>query len=166
MYIYDKPFKMIARPFLLFTIATTFLNIHLKAQNRSREFEISLPETKAGGSLYNKISFLDSREDSSQMGIIQTGAFNRKATVVAKTPLPVQLNELMAALVDSTAKDGELLFQLRQLSFAEETGAVSKKGYFFFRAMLYAKDGKSYITLAAIDTAVILKSSLDVTKGI
>jgi hypothetical protein len=155
---------MKARPFLLFTIATAFFSIHLKAQQHNREFEISLPETTTG-SLYNKISFLDSREDSSQMGVIQTGAFNRKAAVIAKTPLSVQLNKLMTALVDSTAKEGELLFQLRQLSFAEVTGAVSEKGYFFFRATLYAKAGESYIALAAIDTAVILKS-FDVTKGI
>ena len=165
LHIYHKPYKMISKPLLLVTIAISVVNFHLKAQH-NREFEISLPETKATGSLYNKISFLDSREDSSQMGILQTGAFNRKAAVVTKTPLPVQLNKLMSALVDSTAKDGELLFQLRQLSFAEVTGAMSEKGYFFFRAILYAKAGQSYTMLASIDTAIIIKSSLDVTKGI
>lgn len=157
---------MPARPFFLLTIAIAFVNMHLSAQQHNREFEISLPETKTTGSLYNKISFIDAREDSSQMGIIQTGAFNRKAAVVAKTALPVQLSKLMDALVDSTAKDGELVFQLRQLSFAEVTGAFSEKGYFFFRVMLYAKTDQGYAPLAAIDTAIVIKSSWDVSKGI
>jgi hypothetical protein len=138
----------------------------VNAQNHNREFEISLPETKISGSFYNKIIFLDVRTDTTQMGIVQTGALNRKANVVAKMPLALQLNELMHALVDSTAKDGELFFQLRQLSFAEITGAVSEKGYFYFRAKLYVKSGSNYIPLSEIDTAIILKSSWDVTKGL
>jgi len=157
---------MIARLMLPLAVITVFISTPLKAQNHSREFEISLPETKAYGSLYNKIVLVESREDSTQMGILQTGAFNRKATVVTKTPLATQLNTLMAALVDGKAKDGEMVFQLRQLSFAEVTGSMSEKGYFFFRAQLYSKIGQGYYKLASIDTAIILKSSWDVTKGI
>ncbi len=157
---------MIARFFLFFALLICSASINLNAQNHSREFEISLPETKVANSLYNKISFLDSRDDTTQMGIIQTGAFNRKTNVIVKKPFAAQLNNLMTSLIDNSAKGGELLFQLRQLSFAEITGAVSEKGYSFFRAMLYKKVADRYSLLSFIDTAVILKSSWDVTRGI
>lgn len=156
---------MMKKLFHFFT-AIIFTSSSLIAQNHNREFEVSLPETKISGSFYNRLIFFDARTDTTQMGIVQTGAFNRKTNVIAKTPLRLQLNILMNALVDNTAKDGELLLQLRQISFAEITGAVSEKGYFYFRANLYAKSGQNYRPLADIDTAIILKSSWDVTRGL
>ena len=151
---------------LLFTAIIVFVKISAFAQNHNRKFEIGLPETKISGSYYNRIIFLDSRKDTTQIGIVQTGAFNRKANVIAKTPLALQFNALMNALIDSTAKEGELVLQLRQLSFAEITGAVSEKGYFHFRTNLYVKSGESYRPLNNIDTVIILKSSWDVTNGL
>lgn len=151
---------------LLFTAIIVFIKISAFAQNHNRKFEISLPEIKISGSYYNRIIFLDSRKDTSQIGVVQTGAFNRKANVITKTPLAFQFNALMNALVDSTAKEGELVLQLRQLSFAEITGAVSEKGYFHFRTNLYVKSGEGYKPLSNIDTVIILKSSWDVTSGL
>jgi hypothetical protein len=151
--------------FLLLLFSAPIIHL-VQAQNHNREFEIGMPETKVPGSVYNKISFIDSRTDTTQMGIVQTGAFNRKAHVVAKRPLAQQLHTLMESLVDSAAGQGELLLQLRQCSFAEVTGSVSEKGYFFFRAMLYAKQATGWLPLASIDTALILTSSWDVTKGL
>ncbi len=38
-------------------------------------FEIELPEQKIANSLYNNIEYIDSRYDTSNMGIVQLGAF-------------------------------------------------------------------------------------------
>jgi hypothetical protein len=137
-----------------------------KAQSRSEGFELILPEQKVQNSLYNAIKYLDSRYDTTQMGIVQLGAFNKKAKVVAKTPIATQLTGVLNSLVDTTrAKEGELLFQLRQLSFAEITGATSEKGYCYLKAALYANTGSAYHKLSSIDTVIYIKS-MDVTKAL
>ncbi|MFT3679973.1 MAG: hypothetical protein QM791_06850 [Ferruginibacter sp.] len=148
--------------FLIIILAANFKSI---SQGRTYDFEISLPETKIPNSLYNKINFLDSREDTSQMGIVQLGAFNKKATVVLKTPFSQQLTTVLNALIDSTSKDGELLLQLRQLSFAEVTGAMSEKGYCYVRAVLYARENDGYKRAGAVDTVILVKA-MDVTKAL
>src|SRR4030095_15995724 len=102
---------------------------HTYAQRTTEDFNITLPEQKVSNSLYKTISFLDSRTDTTNMGAVQLGAFNRQARVVPKVHISNQLVNVLNALNDSTAKDGELLFQLRQLSFAEITGALNEKGY-------------------------------------
>jgi hypothetical protein len=109
--------------FPLFTVAQLF------SQSRTEDFEIGSPELKVSNSLYTTIQYVDSRYDTTSMGIVQLGAFNRKARVVPKIPFATQLTNTVHALIDNTAKDGELLFQFRQFNFAEVTGAVSEKGY-------------------------------------
>lgn len=98
------------------------------------------------------------------MGIVQVGLMNAKARVIPKTPFPVQLNSLINSLTDPTAKDGKLLLQLQHFNFAEVTGSFSEKGYFYFRANLYADSNGRYRTIASIDTLVVT-SGMDVTKS-
>lgn len=138
--------------------------INLYAQNK-QEFELSPPEVKVKNSLYNSIKLLDCRSDTTNIGFVQTGLFNRKATVVAKKPLAQQFSILLNSLTDSTAKHGELLLQLRQLGFAEVTGSVSEKGYCYFNAQLYSKKAGQYQLTSAIDTVVLVKA-MDVTNGL
>ncbi|MCC6288175.1 MAG: hypothetical protein IT249_09845 [Chitinophagaceae bacterium] len=134
------------------------------AQKAVKNFELNLPEQKISHSLYNTIEYIDSRSDTSNMGIVQTGAFNKKARVVPATPFNLQLQKLMDALTDnSTSGKGVLLFQLRQLSFAEITGAMSEKGYCYLRAALYEKQHEGYSYINSIDTILVIKS-MDVTK--
>jgi hypothetical protein len=135
----------------------------IAAQNKIEYFELKLPEQKIAGSLYNNISLLDARRDTSSFGIVQVGAFNAKAKVISKNNFGQQLQTVLAAMADSVAGTGKLLLQLRQFSFAEMTGAMSEKGYCFVRANLYAVTGNSYKLINAIDT-VIAFSSMDVTK--
>src|ERR1700743_257433 len=103
----------------LLLVVIMFSVLHSTAQKRTEEFELALPETKVTGSLYNSIILVDKRDDTSSLGIVQKGAFNAKAKVVAVTPLSDQLSKLVTALNDSTAKNGELVFLLQALSFAE-----------------------------------------------
>jgi hypothetical protein len=72
---------------------------------------------------------------------------------------------VMKALIDETAKDGELLLLLRQFSLAEITGALSEKGYCYLRAVLFGPDNGQYLKLAAVDTVIVI-SSFDVTKAL
>ena len=147
-----------------------FLNILLataaaRAQSATETFAITLPSTKVAGSLYKTVRLVDVRPDKEQLGIVQLGAFNRKAKVITETPLDEQLSGVMTALTDSTAGDGELFLLLRQLSFAEVTGAMSERGYCHFRAVLFAKTGDSFQKLDRVDTVITVKS-MDVTKGL
>ena len=113
--------------------------------------------------MYNTIQYLDSRQDTTNMGIVQLGVFNNKARVVPRIPFSRQLTILLNALTDSTAQNGRLLLQLKQLNFAEVTGSMSEKGYFYFRANLYADSNGAYQRIATIDTLTTV-SGMDVTK--
>jgi hypothetical protein len=133
------------------------------AQAKTEAYQISLPVSRISGSFYNNIHLMDIRDDSVSLGIVQKGAFNKRATVVAETPLATQFSNVLNALADNTAKEGELLLLLRQLSFAEITKAMSELGYCHFRAVLFAKVGEGYSKLETIDTVVVIKA-MDVTK--
>lgn len=136
------------------------------AQKSTKDFEIDLPEQKITHSLYNTVEYIDSRFDTSNMGIVQLGAFNKKARVIPLTPFNQQLQKVMNSLIDNAeAGKDTLLFQLRQLSFAEVTGAMSEKGYCYLRAGLYQKQQGNYKPVDDIDTVLVIKS-MDVTKGL
>lgn len=153
------------REFILIPVFLLVSSLDLFAQNRTEDFEITLPEQKIGNSLYNMIAFIDSRYDTTFMGIVQLGAFNKKAKVVPETPFSTQLKNVLNSLTDATSKDGELLFQLRQFNFAEVTGAMSEKGYCYVRADLYARLDGSYQKINSIDTVIFIKA-MDVTRAL
>jgi hypothetical protein len=136
-----------------------------EVQTATKDFEISPPTHAINGSLYSSIDLIDSRFDKSQIGVVQLGAFNRKARVTLEVPFRTQLQTLVDSLTDASAANGQLLFHLRQLTFAEITGAMSEKGYCYLRAALYAKNDIEFKRLAAIDTVVLVKS-MDVTKAL
>lgn len=137
----------------------------VSAQNTNHLFDLGSPARKAQMSLYNTFVFLDSRPDPSFMGVVQLGGFNRKAPVQAARPMDEQFLSFLNELIDSTAKDGEALFQLRQLSFAEITGAMSEKGYCYLRGTLYGKEGDLYRKILGVDTVMVI-SGMDVTKSL
>ncbi len=145
--------------FLLFPFSV------LKAQKAIEDFNITFPSKPAASSLYKTIKLVDVRYDQGNMGIVQLGAFNKKARVVPQTPFDVQLSNLFNYLNDNKATSGETVMLLRQLSFAEVTGAMSERGYFHFRAVLFAKAGDEYKTITSIDTVVLVRG-MDVTKGL
>jgi hypothetical protein len=146
----------------IFILCLSLAFTNLFAQ-RPEDFQIVLPVDKVPNSLYNTISYLDTRYDTTYMGIVQLGAFNRKAKVIPRTHFSTQMSTILQTLIDSTSKNGQLLFQLRQFNFAEITGAMSEKGYCYIRASLYARINDRYRSLSTIDTVLLVKS-LDVTK--
>src|SRR5699024_1776464 len=61
----------------------------VNAQNKSEIFRLPSPDLKVSNSLYHSIRLLDIRKDTSHYGILQKGAFNRKAEVVAEPALGI-----------------------------------------------------------------------------
>jgi hypothetical protein len=137
----------------------------LAAQKKTEDFEMTVPGNKVSNSLYNNVRYMDSRLDTSFMGVVQLGAFNRKARVVPKTGFGKQVENVLNGLTDSSAKEGTLLFQLRQFNFAELTGQFSEKGYCYLRASVYAQANDHYRLVAMVDTVVLIKA-MDVTRAL
>ncbi len=145
---------------------TVYFSGNVQAQ-KIEEFSLIRSEQKISNSLYNKITFIDSRKDTSTLGIIQTGAFNRQALVVAKDGLGNQIKNLLPSLLDSTAANGELLLQLRLYNLAEVTSGFSEKGYFRLYAHMFAKVGDGgYSKINDIDTLVVVSSGMDVSNSL
>lgn len=153
--------KLSIVPILLLMTGPTIAFSQLNVQ----DFKISLPETKVSSSLYNSISLLDSRENTYDLGMVQTGLMNRPAVVMAYEPLEKSVQDIFQSLNPQDAGNGRLLLQLRHFTFAEKSGFSSEHGYFYFTANLY-KDSldKSYL-ISSIDTIVDVKA-IDVTQKI
>ncbi|TCZ72161.1 hypothetical protein [Flaviaesturariibacter aridisoli] len=130
-------------------------------------FTIGLPEKvqPVSGARYGRVRLLDARYDSSSLGVVQTGAFNRLASVVPKPALEVQLQGLVEAQGGRNAP-GTLLFQLRDFRFAELTTSFREQGWCYLRANLYAEAGAGrYALLGTLDSMIHI-SALDVTRGL
>jgi len=126
------------------------------SQKHIEDFEIRIPEQKLPNCLYKTIKFIDSREDTSNLGIVleDHGFSDSRTPVIAKTPLSLQLTNFLNFLTDSTAKNGELLFQIRKFNFVQTSRAAWSKRYCFIRAELYSRQNEKYKKLAFIDTAM------------
>jgi len=123
------------------------------AQQPVHYVELTPPKHKVNGSLYRHIEFMDSRPDTFLIGPIQIGPFgNIDARLVFKDPTQPRLQQFMAGFVDSTAQDGTLLLQLRDLSFAEPI----KVRYLFIKATLYARTDSGYRKLSTLDVTNVL----------
>ena len=128
---------------------------------------MEFPETKVSNSLYNRIQLLDLREDTTNLGIVQTGGFNRKETLIANPALRKQLRIILGELTDSaTAQSGELLLRLQHFRFSEITGGYSQSGFCQLGAELLAKNGTGYQLLDTLNTNVTIDKASDVTDKI
>lgn len=151
------------------SLGTLLILIFITFKSFSQDFKVYKIEpslTRISGSLYSSIKLVDSRVDTSNMGIVQKGPMNANVKVKTKIPLSRQLDGYMTSLIDSSAKEGELLLQLRHILFCETTTMYSETGYCYMKAILYAgKDVQTYSILSSIDTVILVKS-LDVTRAL
>lgn len=134
------------------------------AQKLTRTLILDVPEAPAGRCFYDSVAVLDSREDTGNLGVIQRGAFNRKAFLIPAEPLDVQLNRIPDAFVDTAKQEGTLLVHLRRFRFAELDKGMMEYGYCSLRAGLYARQGSGYRRVGFLDTVLVIQSSWDVTK--
>src|SRR5579872_4525138 len=98
------------------TLCLCILGVYTLAQETPlRYFEIKTPYhkknqpayTRVPNSLYNTISFLDSREDTNYIGTVSVGLMRHDAKLKLRTPFQPQLQILVDSLIDSTAANGE-----------------------------------------------------------
>jgi len=153
------------RKLILFCTFSLLTIAHLFSQRLTEDFEITLPHQKVEHSLYKTIALIDSRYDTTFMGIIQLGAFNKKAKVIPEIPFSTQLQNVLNSLAADDSKNGKLLFHLRQFNFAELTGTTSEKGYCYLRADLYSESNSGYQKISSIDTVIFIKA-MDVTRSL
>jgi len=132
-------------------------------QDFIREFNLEPVDVKISNSLYNCIEFVDTRVDTTNLGIVQVGIMNNIAKVKPETPLKLQLQSFLSSIIDSTSNNNQLLFQLRHFVLAETTKMISEVGYCYIRAILYSGNREIYKSIAVIDTVVSVKA-IDVTK--
>jgi len=153
-----------------FLLIILFHSTNIFAQKGIREFRITLPDKKVKNSLYNKIDFIDSRADTSNLGVLFTSGYNIKNLVIASPPFNDQLSSVVKTLIDESAGNGQLLFQMRKFYFFEGAGSATNKSFCVIRAQLYSKSGTAYRKLGLIDTtvsttaAILKKSSKAITS--
>ena len=83
-------------------------------QRTTKNFVIPLPEQQVEGALYRSVQLVDMREDTSHCGIVQLGAFNRKAWLIPEQPLSLQMAGLVNTLTGNQEAGGSLLLLLRK----------------------------------------------------
>jgi hypothetical protein len=148
----------------LFLIILIFgFSISSISQNLKEEFVIEKPSTKVS-SIYYKLKVLDNRKDTTNIGIIQKGAFNRKAFLVSKISLSNQLeNYFKNMIVTNENSNKELILNLREFRFAEVT-SFTEEGYCYIRAEIFSKNDTIYKKIDQIDVVSNVNSAFDVTK--
>lgn len=117
-------------------------------------FEIQISTIKPEGGFYNKIRFIDSREDTTHLGFVSTGALKERTLVFGKRPIVEQITDVMKALTDSTSQSRTMLFQLRRFNFLEYPGLHNDRGYFFLKASVYYQHDDRYRRIRTIDTLI------------
>lgn len=126
-------------------------------------FSFTNPDTVVKNSLYNTLTLIDARVDTSNLGEMNFKFNGKKVKIIATPSLKAQFDNIIAALVDNTAKPNELTLRIRRLSFAETTNNWNETGYFNFKAELFGKVNNLYKKIAYIDT-LAKASAMDVKK--
>jgi len=137
----------------------------LRAQEKTKYFQLSSTSKKPVKSFYNKVKFIDSREDTTNYGIVRVGALNKEAMLVPPISMGEQLNQVLFENKVEGGGNRELFFQLRKLKFIEKAEGLKEFGYCFFRANVYTLTHQGYVLMSAIDTLLAVESR-DVTKPI
>jgi len=140
------------------------LSTAVSAQKQFESFSLRVPEKKIKSSLYNRITLIDVRVDTTNLGYIQKGAFDSRRYVVADPKLEDQLNGLISNAAQEQG-EGTLVCLLRKFKFVELSTSMSNAGSCFLRASLFVRSGEGYKKLGDLDTVVSLKG-MDVTKGL
>ncbi|RFS23411.1 hypothetical protein DVR12_10370 [Chitinophaga silvatica] len=119
-----------------------------------------VPAKKIGG-----IVVVSQLWDTTRMGFLQVGMFNKKAEAVPDKPFSTYFQEYANAAFGNTVAAGEptLLWIIEDLRIGERTGAMSEKAFTRLKATAYvSSDGKQFIPLASSDNA-FQNGGMDVT---
>jgi len=140
--------KSMMSQFLKYTfLCCLTLQVATAQIKKTEDFTAALPAYTTQSN-FGILEYIDSRKDTASYGIVQKGAFNKKALVQPKIPISQQFQSIFASLKSpETTSNDTLVIQLRDMKFAEVTEAFKETGYFYLRAVAYFKsDGKYYRT--------------------
>jgi len=151
--------KFILSLTILFTAYFVF------SQGKVKYFDLNFTDKKIDNSLYNDIKLLDSREDTSNLGLVRLGLLDKEAAVLLNGSFETQLGVLLTKMNGTSVASNQLVFQLRRLKFVEKAEARKEFGYCFFRANLFTPVQGGYKLISAIDTFIAVESN-DVTKQV
>ncbi len=144
----------------------TFLFIWSQAQDRTKPFNLYPPEERIEVCFYNQITVIDQREDTTNLGYTQTGAFNKIAIIISEPSLASQVLNYCDSLKDLAYQDNRhLVILLRKWQYSEETGASAERGYCSLRISSYAKEGDLYYPLIEMNKTVVVQS-MEVSRQI
>ncbi|MHB8208071.1 hypothetical protein, partial [Mucilaginibacter sp.] len=149
----------------IFLLFISLFGTNARAQNVVN-FQLDIPNANVNGNLYHTIRIIDQRNDTTSMGFVKTGFFDRRGGVIPKIPLAAQLSRYFYNLVDTAGKSKEMVLLLRRDVFEVTTIGSRDYGSFSFRAGLYeVKDGQ-YQQIASIDTVATVSSAMTVTTAL
>lgn len=131
---------------ILFFLLSVCVSV-MYAKDDGKSFQLIIPETEViSNSLYNDIEFLDSRTD-----------YEYEMLRIDRAMFTGQLNTLLHRLTDSTAHDGVLFFQLRDLSL--EKSSNNTGDFVHLRVTLFERINTDYLMINSIDEKIPVPKS-------
>lgn len=134
----------------------------------SKLTKISLPDVNTEavtGIDISGIEIMNAVSDSSILGYIQTGMFNKWKPAAADKPLTEYLQSFVDKRYSPTYKKDaiKLLWVIQEIRIGERTFSMSERSFLRFKAISYTSysDGK-FRQVAALDT-ILVKGGMDVT---
>jgi hypothetical protein len=129
---------------------------HVKSNARKRisldedqPFSPASQQAKIAG-----ITVVNALWDTSRLGFLQVGLFNKKVEAVPDKPMGTFLQDYVNAAYGNLYQPGNvtLLWVVEELRIGERTGAMSEKAFVRLKATAYAtKDGREFRPVTTID---------------
>jgi hypothetical protein len=124
------------------------------------------PEKKVpAGMTISDIRVINAVSDSSLLGYVQTGAFNRWVEALPDKPYTAYLQSYVDRQYRRMYKKQalSLVWVIQELRIGERTFGMSEKGYLHLKAIVFAGNGNgTFKRLTQLDT-ILVKGSMDVT---
>ncbi len=124
------------------------------------------PEEKDFGSLnISGIQIINAVSDSSSLGYVQTGMFNRWKEAGPDKPYTEYLQSYLDRRYSPTYKKGgvQLVWVIQELRISERTFNMSEKSFLHLKAISFAgSNGDTFRLAAELDT-ILVKGGMDVT---
>ncbi|MDR2956232.1 MAG: hypothetical protein LBV43_14250 [Prevotella sp.] len=140
---------------LLYLSFFVFPLIGINGQEKS-DFNIAIPQIKAGDSNYNRLVYIESRANPYDMGIVYINMWEGFQEVTLSIPLEQQLASLIQSVTFQNEEKGKLAVQMRTLFFSFGEENLQGKGKCNLRMTLYKADNKdTFYFLNTIDTVLV-----------
>jgi hypothetical protein len=162
----DVLMKQFVRGVCLIVIVCTCCNAVFAQESDKRTEYLHLQPRRVtiNSAIFSNVEVIDNRYDTTHLGFVQKGAFNRKEALILSQPLKNEIGATVTKMIDGANKqEGTLLINIRRFYVSELTLAMSESGTFGLKAEFYLKRDSGYKRMFTIDSNTVV-SGLDVTK--